>query len=306
MKFGDMEVFFQVIVGGVKYNLLGEDFISHFQCNFDHAEREFVICKGDIVDDSGSGKSRCKRLARVALADTTDIMPECEMIVPANFKDKPLTGDGILVPDTVFTVKHGLMLARLLVNSDQSRVCARILNPSKEVVRIQKGTVRGLFEPLVAIEECDVNDTTQDLVSYISETDSNKDLPLNLQETYIDGSQNLSDTQQVQFQEVLIKNQTVFARPGEVGRTSFGTHKIKLTDETPIKEPPRRVPLFNRHILEKEVSRLDCNMVYHQVLLDKSDKPKTVTGYLSFTKDHTKLDLLQILALVLLLNFLNY
>ena len=29
-------------------------------------------------------------------------------------------------------------------------------------------------------------------------------------------------------------------------------------------------------------------------------------GYLSFTKDHTKLDLLQIPALVLLLNFLNY
>ena len=29
-------------------------------------------------------------------------------------------------------------------------------------------------------------------------------------------------------------------------------------------------------------------------------------GYLSFTKDHTKLDLLQIRALVLLLNFLNY
>ena len=53
MKFGDMEVFFPVIVGGVTHNLLGEDFISHFQCNFDNAEREFVICKGDIVDDSG-------------------------------------------------------------------------------------------------------------------------------------------------------------------------------------------------------------------------------------------------------------
>ena len=35
-------------------------------------------------------------------------------------------------------------------------------------------------------------------------------------------------------------------------------------------------------------------------------KLPTITGYLSFTKDHTKLDLLQILALVLLLNFLNY
>ena len=33
---------------------------------------------------------------------------------------------------------------------------------------------------------------------------------------------------------------------------------------------------------------------------------KRCTGYLSFIKDHTKLDLLQILALVLLLKFLNY
>ena len=36
------------------------------------------------------------------------------------------------------------------------------------------------------------------------------------------------------------------------------------------------------------------------------DKLLRCTGNLSFTKDHTKLDLLQILALVLLLNFLNY
>ena len=33
---------------------------------------------------------------------------------------------------------------------------------------------------------------------------------------------------------------------------------------------------------------------------------KLCIGYPSFTKDHTKLDLLQTLALVLLLNFLNY
>ena len=35
------------------------------------------------------------------------------------------------------------------------------------------------------------------------------------------------------------------------------------------------------------------------------DKLPTI-GYLIFTKDHTKLDLLQILALVLPLSFLNY
>ena len=36
------------------------------------------------------------------------------------------------------------------------------------------------------------------------------------------------------------------------------------------------------------------------------DKLPTMYWYLSFIKDHTKLDLLQILALVLPLNFLNY
>ncbi|MEW8548533.1 MAG: hypothetical protein AB2693_33955, partial [Candidatus Thiodiazotropha sp.] len=132
MKFGEMEVFFPVIVGGVTQSLLGEDFIRHFQCNFDHENRTFIISRGEMVDDKISAKTRCKRLARVALAETTDILPGCEMIVSAHFKDKPVNSDGILVPDAVFTVKHGLMLARSVLNSDQSSFCARILNPGKD------------------------------------------------------------------------------------------------------------------------------------------------------------------------------
>ena len=51
-------------------------------------------------------------------------------------------------------------------------------------------------------------------------------------------------------------------------------------------------------------------MIYLLSFLFVSMKAKTnflrCIGYLSFTKDHTKLDLLQILALVLPLHFLNY
>ena len=72
----------------------------------------------------------------------------------------------------------------------------------------------------------------------------------------------------------------MFARPGEVGRTSLGTHKIKLTDETPIKEPPRRVPLFKRHILEKEVSRLE-----KEGFIEKSDSPWSAQTVLVKKKD---------------------
>ena len=59
------------------------------------------------------------------------------------------------------------------------------------------------------------------------------------------------------------------------------------------------VSVVNAHLYELLLSFLFVSM-----------KAKTnflrCIGYLSFTKDHTKLDLLQILALVLPLNFLNY
>ena len=33
------------------------------------------------------------------------------------------------------------------------------------------------------------------------------------------------------------------------------THKIKLSDETPIKEAPRKIPLFKRDVIDAEVER---------------------------------------------------
>ena len=41
------------------------------------------------------------------------------MSVAARFKDRPVTSDGIIVPDTGFVMKHRLMLAGCVVNSEQ-------------------------------------------------------------------------------------------------------------------------------------------------------------------------------------------
>jgi hypothetical protein len=51
-------------------------------------------------------------------------------------------------------------------------------------------------------------------------------------------------------------NQGCFAQPGEVGRTNMGTHKIKLLDDKPVREPPRRIPMYKRQALEDEVKKL--------------------------------------------------
>ena len=78
----------------------------------------------------------------------------------------------------------------------------------------------------------------------------------------------MSVNQKEEFRKFLIKNESVFAKHGEVGRTTLGTHKIKLMDETPIKDPPRRVPLFKRDILEKVVNRLEKDG-----FIERSDSP---------------------------------
>ena len=59
------------------------------------------------------------------------------------------------------------------------------------------------------------------------------------------------------------------------------------------------VSVVNAHLNDLPVKFSVC-------VNEGQDKLPTMYGYLSFTKDHTKLDLLQIPALVLPLNFLNY
>ena len=43
LTFGNVDFEFLVTVGGVRFNLLGEDFISKFRCNWDHDDCTFVI-----------------------------------------------------------------------------------------------------------------------------------------------------------------------------------------------------------------------------------------------------------------------
>lgn len=73
-----------------------------------------------------------------------------------------------MVPETNLSAKYGLPLARTLVSSRQPNVYARILNPGKTDVKIQKGPVLGLFERVAEVEQSNVNDIDQEFVSHIN------------------------------------------------------------------------------------------------------------------------------------------
>lgn len=88
MEFKGTELYFPVIVGGVTQHLLGEDFIKHFKCNFDHGINTFVIHGGG--SPYPKKHERAKRLARVVATETVVIPAGNEYILPVKFKDKPL------------------------------------------------------------------------------------------------------------------------------------------------------------------------------------------------------------------------
>ena len=62
------------------------------------------------------------------------------------------------------------------------------------------------------------------------------------------------------FKDFILHHQDNFAKPGEVGRTNFGSHKIKLKYETLIKDAPRRISIFKREVLDEEVKRWKKNV----------------------------------------------
>ncbi|VDI51821.1 Hypothetical predicted protein [Mytilus galloprovincialis] len=99
-----------------------------------------------------------------------------------------------------------------------------------------------------------------------------------MEKMYQSGIQNLSIKEADEFKRVLLQNCCVFADPdGETGHTLLGKHEIKLEKEIPIKEPPRRVPLFKRKILEEEIEKLE-----KKGIIEKSCSPWTDHGSLTW------------------------
>ena len=66
----------------------------------------------------------------------------------------------------------------------------------------------------------------------------------------------LSSEQARRVKEVVAVYSDVFASPdGELGHTTLVQHTIDTGDNHPIKQPPRRLPVAQREIADKEVEK---------------------------------------------------
>ena len=135
LNFAGRDIYFPVVVGGVTKNLLGEDFIEQFQCNFDNVNKKFVIRNGghSIMIKGIDSTTYLKVVADM----TVDIPPGNEMIVQPKAKGTDLGKHCILTPEVKFVETHNILIARVLVETGK-RILARVLNQGNSNVRIMR------------------------------------------------------------------------------------------------------------------------------------------------------------------------
>ena len=175
---------------------------------------------------------------------------------------------GILTPERKFVQSKDLAVAWTLVDTSNSAVFARILNPGETTVKINKGTPVALLSKITEVGQSFDFNQDNEIRAQTNSDDIRVEISDHLKQMFEQGCHNLSKEQTAKFKKFILQHQDNFAKPGEVGRTNFGSHKIKLKDETPIKDAPRRIPIFKRDILDEEVKKLE-----EKGLIEKSNSP---------------------------------
>ena len=96
-------------------------------------------------------------------------------------------------------------------------------------------------------------DTAGDRPETADDLDWNDDMGASVEHEFRIGTQ-LTDAQRQQMKDVLTEFPDVF--DSKPGTTDLITHKIELTDNTPVWQPPYRIPDALREETEKELNKL--------------------------------------------------
>lgn len=272
-SFGTVNVYFRVFVGGVKCNLLGQDFMTKFECQWNYKQNHMVTkCVHTSEVDDGC--------LVVSLEDEV-IPPKNEAVMKSKMISGAKTKEGVLVPFKMFIHMHGLAVAHALVKSEDGVIYVRVFNPGNHEVCVKKDTEIGVLAPVGdVIESLPQEDMT---VCDIKTGTGSVEFPRFLCEMYRGGCEYLSTEQANEFKKFLINSKDAFADPNmPIQRAKYGEHRIELNDETPFKEPVRRVPIFKREILDAEIEKLK-----NQGLIEESSSPWSSPLVLVQKKDKT-------------------
>ena len=160
------------------------------------------------------------------------------------------------------------LVARTVVDLRSSVLPVRVLNPTDRYQCIQAGTCVATSDPVVSVQEVDVKPPTGQLSQ--ENEDVPVDVPEHLEDLFKRSTKCLNVTQKQELSCLLGEFENVFARDRtDLGRTNITNHKIDTGSTIPIRQAPRRLPLFKR-----EEARVAVQEMRKQGVVEPSKSPR--------------------------------
>ena len=218
---------------------------------------------GYIPVYDSQGKSIC---CRVTIDKTTSIPANHEMLISGciNFRGENTSEPFMLEPSVKFMTEEGVLIAKVLVSSENSHIPIRIYNPQDEPVILFKGSNIGIVTPVNCILQEVVDDITEPKTvnNVTAGEQENIDLdkitvPEHLQDLWKRGSEHISLADSKRLAHLLTKYQHIYSKSDDdIGETNIVEHEIVTTDNVPIKQPPRRLPKCSEVEVDRQVNDL--------------------------------------------------
>ena len=155
-----------------------------------------------------------------------------------------------------------------MVDLQSSFLPVRILNPIDRYQRIKAGTCVATCDPVVGVKK--VEDIGLPIEqSIMKDGDVPGDVPERLQDLFERSEKYLNLEQKQKLKCLLEEFKDVFAKDRtDLGRTNLTNHKIDTGSATPIRQAPRRLPLF-----KNEEARVVVEEMKKQGVIEPSKSP---------------------------------
>ena len=161
---------------------------------------------------------------------------------------------GLVEPVTKFVEKHGLLIAKAVVQPNCGSIPIKILNISDQEHVLQKNTIAAQLEPIEIdmIEEChNINAVNCNVQRETIQW------PEHIKTIFDNNINELAENQKVSFKNLSLKFQDSFSKSStDIGRTEMIEHTIDTGQALPVKQHPRRVPLSKIQEAEAEIEKM--------------------------------------------------
>ncbi|CAF4467200.1 unnamed protein product, partial [Rotaria magnacalcarata] len=227
--------------------LLGADFIRSNEFIIDMASKKLLkrLSKIDKIEPKAINKlEQYYTNGAVRLIETIDLKPQHSTIAAFNldkkFKDNVNVFSVGVFPDKAI-LNDNLMIQSCVINSNCNNLVMPIINCSDSMIQLKAGTIIAFAQKLVSKNNGELAEAGFEWCKKEVNVSENKKSESFMEMFRMDEAKLTSD--QNKKVEVLLNkfSKCISLSDNDVGKTSTLSHSIKLTRDTAIKQPIRRI-----------------------------------------------------------------